>query len=44
MQISVWVDNIEDIEEDPDTAQILCTYEGTSLSAIASQWLSTIES
>lgn len=27
-QISVWIDNIEDIEEDPETSQILCTFEG----------------
>ena len=28
-QISVLIDNIEDIEEDPDAAQILSTFEGT---------------
>ena len=27
-EISVLIDNIEDIEEDPDTAQILSTFEG----------------
>ncbi|KAJ3486611.1 hypothetical protein NLI96_g4135 [Meripilus lineatus] len=27
-EVSVWIDNIEDIEEDPETSQILCTYEG----------------
>ncbi|CAL1704541.1 unnamed protein product [Somion occarium] len=26
-EISVWIDNIEDIEEDPETAQILCTFD-----------------
>ena len=26
-EVSVLIDNIEDIEEDPETAQILCTYE-----------------
>lgn len=28
VKVSVLIDNIEDIEEDPETAQILCTYEG----------------
>ena len=28
-KISVLIDNIEDIEEDPETAQILSTFEGT---------------
>ena len=27
-EVSVLIDNIEDIEEDPDTAQILCPFEG----------------
>lgn len=27
-KVSVWIDNIEDIEEAPDTAQILCTFDG----------------
>lgn len=27
-QISVLIDNIEDIEEDPETAQILSSFEG----------------
>ena len=27
-EISNLIDIIEDIEEDPDAAQILCTYEG----------------
>lgn len=29
LQVSVLIDNIEDIEENPETAQILCTFEGT---------------
>ena len=28
-EISVFIDNIEDIEEDPDTATMLSSYEGT---------------
>ena len=35
-EVSVWIDNIEDIEEDPDTAQILSTFEG------ASCWLANV--
>ena len=27
MQVSVLIDNIEDIEENPETAQILCSFE-----------------
>ena len=27
-EVSVFVDNIEDIEEDPETAQILSNFEG----------------
>lgn len=27
-EVSVLIDNIEDIEEDPETATILCTFEG----------------
>lgn len=27
-EVSVLIDNIEDIEEDPETAQILSSYEG----------------
>lgn len=30
-EVSVLIDNIEDIEEDPETAQILCTFEGELL-------------
>ena len=30
-QISVLIDNIEDIEEDPECAQILSTFEGMFL-------------
>ncbi|KAI0797984.1 putative oxidoreductase C terminal-domain-containing protein [Abortiporus biennis] len=26
-EISVWIDNIEDIEEDPETSHILCSFE-----------------
>lgn len=29
-EVSVLVDNIEDIEEDPETAQILSSFEGAS--------------
>ena len=32
-EVSVLIDNIEDIEEDPETAQILCSYEGEHDSA-----------
>lgn len=28
-QVSNWIDIIEDIEEDPEAAQILSSYEGT---------------
>jgi len=28
-QVSNWIDIIEDIEENPEAAQILSTYEGT---------------
>ena len=28
-EVSVLIDNIEDIEEDPETARILCSFEGT---------------
>ena len=28
-EISVFVDNVEDIEEDPETATMLSSYEGT---------------
>ena len=30
LQVSVLIDNIEDIEEDPETAQILSSFEGSS--------------
>ena len=30
-EVSNLIDVIEDIEEDPETAQILCTFEGASL-------------
>ena len=33
-EVSVLIDNIEDIEEDPDTAQILSSFEGTSPSVV----------
>ncbi len=28
-EVSVLIDNIEDIEEDPETSRILCSFEGT---------------
>ena len=33
-EISVFIDNIEDIEEDPETATILSSYEGTISSIV----------
>lgn len=27
-EVSVLIDNIEDIEEDPETSRILCSFEG----------------
>ena len=33
-EVSVLVDNIEDIEEDPQTSQILSSYEGTPHSRV----------
>ena len=34
-EISVFIDNIEDIEEDPETATMLSSYEGMSLMVYA---------
>ena len=38
-QVSNWIDIIEDIEEDPDAAQILSSYEGAR--SLSSAILST---
>ena len=35
-EVSVLIDNIEDIEEDPETSQILSTFEGECLSIFSS--------